>query len=160
MIKKRSDTLIPDTQKKLQLIGWREWVTMPGLKLEMIKAKVDTGARTCTLHAFELEEIIVEGVKKIRFRIHPKQNSDTMVVTCISDIADKRLVTDSGGHQEERYVILQPVRMGTTFHKVEITLTNRDSMRFRMLLGRNFLRKGYCVNPAASFLMGLPNKEK
>ena len=147
-------------EKKFEIIGWREWLTLPAINLQMIKAKVDTGARTCTLHAFELEEIIVEGVKKIRFCVHPKQHNDQLVVSCISDISDKRVVTDSGGHREERYVIVQPIRLGNTFHKVEITLTNRDSMRFRMLLGRNFLRRGFCVNPAASFLMGLPNKEQ
>jgi hypothetical protein len=156
---KESEVIIPP-QKRLLMIGWREWVTLPALQLNMIKAKVDTGARTCTLHAFELEEVIVEGVTKIRFCIHPKQHNDKEVVTCISDIADKRVVSDSGGHKEERYVIVQPVRLGNTLHKVEITLTNRDSMRFRMLLGRNFLRKGYGVNPAASFLMGLPKRKE
>jgi len=149
----------PDN-KKLLMLGWREWVLLPSLNLPMIKAKVDTGARTCTLHAFEIEEIKVENKLAVRFCIHPKQHNEKEVVACIAEIVDKRYVSDSGGHREERFVIAAPIQLGHTFHRVEITLTNRDSMRFRMLLGRNFLRKGFCVNPGASFLMGLPKKDR
>lgn len=142
------------------MLGWREWVLLPALDLPLIKAKVDTGARTCTLHAFEMEEITLNQKPGLRFCIHPKQHDDKKVVVCEAEVTDRRIVADSGGHREERYIISQPVQLGNTFHRVEITLTNRDSMRFRMLLGRNFLRKGFGVNPAASFLMGFPKRDQ
>ena len=139
-------------KKKYPVIGWREWLSLPELGIPKIKAKIDTGARTSALHAFALEPMMQDGQNKIRFDIHPFQHDTSIVKTCIADVVDKRMVTDSGGHQEERYVILTPVTLGGRTWPIEITLTEREDMLFRMLLGRSALRKRYLINPARSFI--------
>lgn len=139
-------------KKKLKMIGWREWVALPELGIDKIKAKVDTGARTSALHAFALEPFTEDGKNRIRFDIHPLQNNTEVTVTCIADIVDYRRVTDSGGHSEMRYVISTPVFIGEKSWPIEITLTERDTMLFRMLLGRNAIKRRYAVNPARSFI--------
>jgi hypothetical protein len=138
--------------RKYPLIGWREWVSLPGLGIQKIKAKVDTGARTSALHAFSLQPFTESGIKKIRFDIHPLQHNTEKVITCVADVVDKRLVTDSGGHEEERYVIQTPLSIAGQTWSIEITLTERENMLFRMLLGRSALRKHFIVNPARSFM--------
>ena len=143
---------IKKTRKPLRRIGWREWVSFPDLGIARIKAKVDTGARTSALHAFSLEPFKEGNQEKIRFAIHPLQNNVTEVVTCVADVIDKRFITDSGGHREERYVIQTRIMLANRSWPIEITLTERDSMLFRMLLGRSAIRKRYLVNPARSFI--------
>jgi hypothetical protein len=139
-------------RRKLRKIGWREWVSLPGLDIPLIKAKVDTGARTSALHAFSLHPFKEGNQDKIRFDIHPSQHDTETVITCIADIIDKRWVSDSGGHREERFVIYTPILIGNRLWPIEITLTERDTMLFRMLLGRSAIRKRYVVNPARSFI--------
>ncbi len=136
---------------KRKSIGWREWVSLPQLGISKIKAKVDTGARTSALHAFSLQPYQEGNQNKIRFDIHPVQNDMSVVTTCTADVIDKRWVTDSGGHKEERYVICTPITLGEETWDIEITLTERDTMLFRMLLGRSAIRKRYKVDPARSF---------
>lgn len=138
--------------RKYPYIGWREWVSLPGLGIQHIKAKVDTGARTSALHAFSLKPFEDEGKKKISFEIHPLQHDTTQVIACVADVVDRRLVTDSGGHEEERYVIQTPITIALQTWPIEITLTERENMLFRMLLGRSALRKRFIVNPARSFI--------
>lgn len=138
--------------KKLPVIGWREWVGLPELGIAKIKAKIDTGARTSALHAFSLRPFIEDGLHKIKFEIHPLQHNTDEIITCIADIVDKREVTDSGGHTEERYVIVTPLAMAGQLWPIEVTLTERENMLFRMLLGRSALRKHFVVNPARSFV--------
>jgi hypothetical protein len=138
--------------KDPHLIGWREWLSLPELGIDKIKAKVDTGARTSALHAFSLNPLKENGKNRIRFDIHPLQHDTETIVTCVADIIDVRWVTDSGGHREERYVICTPVVMGGVSWPIEITLTERDSMLFRMLLGRSAIRKRFIINPAKSFI--------
>ncbi|HSW92805.1 MAG TPA: ATP-dependent zinc protease [Gammaproteobacteria bacterium] len=145
----------PDRIKKkrrLKPIGWREWVTLPELKIENIKAKIDTGARTSALHAFALRPFTEQGRDRVAFDIHPVQNNIDVVMTCVADIIDRRWVTDSGGHSEERFVICTPMTLGDQTWPIEITLTERDSMLFRMLLGRSAIRKRFVVNPGRSFI--------
>ncbi len=141
-------------KKKPELppIGWREWVGLPELGISHIKAKIDTGARTSALHAFSLHPFREQGKDRITFDMHPLQNNTDVVISCTADVIDKRWVTDSGGHREERYVICTPVILGDQTWSIEITLTERDTMLFRMLLGRNAIRKRYVVNPARSFI--------
>lgn len=138
--------------KKHPTLGWREWVTLPELGITKIKAKVDTGARTSALHAFALHPFTENGQPKIRFEMHPLQHNTDFVVSCVADVVDKRPVTDSGGHTEERYVIMTPITLAGQTWPIEITLTERENMLFRMLLGRSALRKRFIVNPARSFV--------
>jgi len=143
----------PDkTKKKYTTIGWREWVCLPGLGIHKIKAKIDTGARTSALHAFSLKPFTENGKNKISFDIHPFQHNVAEIVTCVADVVDKRLVTDSGGHEEERYVIETSIMIAGQTWPIEITLTERENMLFRMLLGRSALRKRFIINPARSFV--------
>ncbi|MFZ2315404.1 MAG: ATP-dependent zinc protease [Gammaproteobacteria bacterium] len=138
--------------KKLPLIGWREWVGLPDLGINKIKAKVDTGARTSALHAFSLRPFIENGKDRITFDIHPMQHNIDHIITCTADVIDKREVTDSGGHTEERFVIQSLITIAGQTWPIEITLTERENMLFRMLLGRSALRKRFVVNPARSFV--------
>jgi hypothetical protein len=117
---------------------------------------VDTGARTSALHAFFLEPFMNAGVEYIRFGIHPLQRRTDRECICTANVLDQRIVTDSGGHQENRYVIETTVILGDSSWPVEITLTDRDTMRFRMLLGRTAIRDKFLVNPASSYLAGKP----
>ncbi|MCD6039857.1 MAG: hypothetical protein K0S27_1257 [Gammaproteobacteria bacterium] len=141
---------------KNNIIGWREWVTLPEFGIDKIKAKVDTGARTSALHAFSLTPYKEGHNDKIRFDIHPIQHNANKVITCVANIIDKRWVCDSGGHREERYVVSTPIILAGQAWSIEITLTERDSMLFRMLLGRSAIRKRFIVNPARSFIKGSP----
>ena len=136
-------------------IGWREWVALPGLGIPAIKAKVDTGARTSSLHTYFIESFRDGGRDMVRFRMHPLQKRTDIEIACVTPIIDVRLVKDSGGHVEERFVIETPVSMGDQQWPIEITLTNRDDMLFRMLLGRTAITAGQLkVNPERSYALG------
>ncbi|MCB1756796.1 MAG: ATP-dependent zinc protease, partial [Gammaproteobacteria bacterium] len=125
-----------DSNQDLHWLGWREWASLPELGIDQIKCKVDTGARTSALHAFKLEPFQENGLDRVRFLLHPLQGNDERVIQCCADIHDQRIVTDSGGHREKRLVIKTPVRLGNHLFSIELTLTDRDTMKFRMLLGR------------------------
>lgn len=139
--------------RTLLMVGWREWLALPQLGVGRIKAKVDTGARTSALHAFAIKPFKYMDKHYIRFKIHPIQRKKEEVVECVAEVEDIRWITDSGGHRERRYVIKTLLQMGQTMWPIEITLTNRDTMSFRMLLGRTAMRNHMVVNPAISFLV-------
>ena len=135
-------------------VGWREWLALPGLGIPAIKAKVDTGARTSALHAFTLQAFRADGRLQVRFGIHPLQRRKDIKIMCIADVIDQRIVRDSGGHKEKRYVIRTPIRLGNRQWPIEITLTDRDPMLFRMLIGRTAMQSHVLIDPDASFLTG------
>lgn len=149
-----------NTESELLTLGWREWVKLPDLGIEQIKAKVDTGARTSALHAFDLRRLSENGQNRVEFQIHPIQKDLDTVVTCQADIIDTRIVTDSGGHKEERYVIETTLAIGDHTWPIEVTLTARDDMLFRMLLGRTAIKHRAQVNPARSYLIGKKKRSK
>lgn len=153
VVKKNRSKITSDRGFLLQ-IGWREWVSLNDLGIKKIKAKIDTGARTSALHAYDVHEYI-EGTKKmVRFKVHPKQKNTLFVKYAKAEVVDKRLVRDSGGNVTLRPVILTTIMVGELSWKIEITLVNRDQMGFRMLLGRQALRGHLLVNPEKSYLLG------
>ncbi len=139
-----------------QHLGWREWLALPDLGIDYIKAKVDTGARTSALHAFRVEPFSKDGEEWVRFDMHPLQYDPQVVVNCEAPVLDRREVRDSGGHTEMRYVIRSRILIGDADINAEITLTDRESMKFRMLLGRTAMRSNYLVDPGRSYLSRTP----
>ncbi|MCW8955440.1 MAG: ATP-dependent zinc protease, partial [Gammaproteobacteria bacterium] len=127
----------------LTVAGWREWVALPQLNIPNLKAKLDTGARTSALHAFHVDPFDRDGQLWVRFGIHPIQHDTDHVVECEALVIDQRDVSDSGGHTEKRFVIATQINMGDYSWHAECTLTNRDSMKFRMLLGRTALSEQF-----------------
>lgn len=138
------------------VIGWREWLALPDLKIPEIKVKIDTGARSSALHAFDVERFRRNGKSMVRFRIHPYQRDPRPVVVAEAELAGLRTVRDSGGHAERRPVIITKAKLRNRSWAIELTLTNRDEMGFRMLVGRSALRRRFLVDPAKSFLAGRP----
>ncbi len=138
-----------DSHFYLPVLGWREWCALPDLGIQQIKAKVDTGARTSALHAYFVEEFERDGRPWVRFGLHLEQ--DQLVE---AEVLEQRQVTDSGGHKELRYVIKTRVQLGAECWPIELTLTNRDNMRFRMLLGRTAIKGRYLVDAALSYQEG------
>ncbi|WP_314428242.1 ATP-dependent zinc protease [uncultured Microbacterium sp.] len=141
------------------LIGWREWVSLPDLGVDWIKAKIDTGARTSSLHAFDIHEFERDGASWVRFQVKPWQDSQEDAVIVESPVHDRRDVRSSSGHAQRRYVVELLIRLYDREVLAEVTLSNRDEMGFRMLIGREALRQGYVVDPARSFVGGRAPRE-
>jgi hypothetical protein len=135
-------------------LGWREWISFPDFNIHKIKAKIDTGARTSALHAFKVEAFLRDSKPWVRFAIHPIQGDTDTVVECETPVKDQRVVRDSGGHDELRYVIDAHIVIGDDLIHTEVTLTDRDTMMFRVLLGRTALRTRYVVHPGKSYMQG------
>lgn len=135
------------------LIGWQEWCALPELGVPAIKAKVDTGARTSALHAFNIQKTSMFSTPYLSFSILPLQRRSDIIIHCQAPLIDERMVTDSGGHRERRFVIRTLLILGPQQWPIDITLTDRFSMRFRMLLGRNALASYATIDPNETFLL-------
>ena len=136
------------------VLGWEEWAALPGLGLPAIRAKVDTGARTSALHAMAIEPFGPEHAPQVRFIVHPVPDKPEIEVTCAAPAIDRREVTSSNGETELRWVIEASVSVGDREWPIEITLTNRETMQYRMLLGRSAIRDDMLVNPTLSCVQG------
>lgn len=152
---KRKQKAAPD-----KVVGWREWLAIPDLGIDFVKAKVDTGARSSALHAFKIERFDRDGEKWVRFKVHPVQRSTKETVTCEARIHDERTVRSSVGHEQERIVIRPVIELLGERYAIDLTLTNRDAMGFRMLLGREATRGRFLVDPGRSYLAGTPDVRK
>jgi len=137
-------------------IGWREWVSMPDLGIVEVKAKVDTGADNSSLHAFNIERFVEDGVDKVRFEIHPRQRKRKPSVDCVAQVVGERKVRNPGGRSELRPVIRIKLIVAGEELDALVNLTTRDEMTFRMLLGRRTVRNRFLVDPGRSYIGGRP----
>lgn len=145
---------------ELLTLGWREWIGLPEIGVPRIKAKLDTGARTSALHAFDIRSFLEHGHQKVEFKVHPLQRNKDPQIVCTADVIDHRTVTNSGGQKEQRWVIQTPLKIGTHTWPIEITLTSRNDMLFRMLLGRTAIEGRALIDPSRSYLVGTRKRRK
>jgi hypothetical protein len=148
-----------DKKPNLPVIGWREWIGLPEFGIKAIKAKVDTGARSSSLHAFDLEEFEQDG-KWVRFKLHPVQRKNERIVVAEAKVLEYRSVRSSSGKAARRPVIVTNIELLGLTWPVELTLANRDEMGFRMLLGREAFRRRFLVDAGKSYYGGKPKRKK
>lgn len=139
------------------LIGWREWLAFPDWGIPAVKVKIDTGARTSALHADDLEIVERDGRSIATFTVHPWQRSTRDGVEVSVPLVDERAVTSSSGDASTRPVVMAVIDLDGRPHEIELTLTRRDDMGFRMLLGRKAMESRYLVDPSHSYLTGRPD---
>lgn len=143
--------------KKLKdklLIGRNEWCQLSVLNIPAIKAKIDTGAKTSAIHAFDIKPFLHKRVKYVRFNVLPIQSNKTIIIPCKARVLDERFIMSSNGHKEHRYVIQTPLKIGDQCWEIELTLSNRDPLRFRLLLGREALSNRVFIDPHLSCNQG------
>jgi hypothetical protein len=145
-------------RRQLPVIGWREWISLPDLGVPRIKAKVDSGARSSSLHAYDVELFTRRGKRMVRFEIHPLQRATRPRVLAEAELHDMRMVRSSSGHETLRPVIVTAVQFAGSRWDVELTLANRDTMGFRMLLGRQAVRGRLLVDPGRSYYGSRPKR--
>ncbi|WP_202526168.1 RimK/LysX family protein [Sneathiella litorea] len=138
--------------KEKVVVGWREWVTFPGLLEEPVKAKIDSGARTSAIHAVDIQTFTERGAPHVSFILYPLQRRLKPAIKCVAEICDEREITSSTGHRHARYVIEVEARLGNVTWPIELTLADRAPMGFRLLLGRQALKGGFLINPNRSFI--------
>jgi ribosomal protein S6--L-glutamate ligase len=134
-------------------LGWEEWVGLPDIGLPALKAKIDTGAKTSALHAYQVAGTRRNGIDFVEFRVHPARRRRDLDILCCAQIIDRRDVISSNGEKEQRYVIETRLNIGGRSWLIEVTLTNRQTMNSRMLLGRQALQQGVIIDPGHSFLL-------
>lgn len=143
------------SKKEQTVIGWAEWIAFPQLKLPLIKVKVDTGALTSSLHAYDIEPFTKRRQPWVRFKVHPLARSNDVEIQCAAPLVDRRMVTSSNGKAQKRYVIETLLKANGISRSIELTLADRDKMAFRMLLGRQAIRKfDFLVDPSHQSLLG------
>ncbi len=141
-----------------RLIGWREWAALPDLQVPQIKAKLDTGAWTSVIHAWDVQPFEKDGRERVRFVLHPRQRDRKNTVQCEAAVVDRRNITSSSGHRERRYIIETTIEFGLESWPIELGLSDRDEMGFRLLIGRKAMRGQFIVDPESSFRLGRPPK--
>ena len=144
--------------KDLPVIGWREWIGLPELGVKRIKVKVDTGARSSALHVFDMKEFLQDEEPWVRFKVHPQQRKTDKTVSCVARILEYRDIRSSSGVATRRPVVLTQVELLDEIWQVELTLASRDQMGFRMLLGREAIRRRFLVDPGGSYYGGKPRR--
>lgn len=149
--KKKKKTTAPQT------IGWREWAAFPDLGVTRIKAKIDTGAKTSALHAFKVHETQQGGRSVVEFAIHPFQGKARPEILCAAEVKCRRRIKSSNGAVEERIVIRAKLKLGRKIYPIDLSLTNRDAMGFRLLLGRDALKR-FVIVPQGSYRLGVPKR--
>ncbi|MFM8454739.1 MAG: ATP-dependent zinc protease [Gammaproteobacteria bacterium] len=142
------------------LIGWQEWCALPQLHLPAIKAKIDTGAKTSVLHADDIKPFYRSGVLYVHFNVHPLQKNTQLNRLCTAKVVDQRIIMSSNGHKERRYVIHTPVMLGPIAWEIDITLTHRGPLSFRMLLGRDALKGHSLIDPSKTLLVTKLNSKQ
>ncbi len=142
----------------LAIVGWREWVALPQADGDWVKAKIDTGARSSSIHAFDLEILEQDDREWVRFSIHPWQRSDDEAHELTLPVLDRREVRSSNGQTEQRYAVAMDVRLAGHTITTVMTLSNRDEMGFRMLIGREALERGFLVDSSLSYAGGRPRR--
>lgn len=148
------------SDKKSLVIGWREWVSLPDLNISQIKAKIDTGARSSSLHALDIQTFQRRGKTFVTFKVHPLQRDSKKTVECEAEVLEFRNITSSNGHVQERPVIQTTIEVLGEEWEIEVSLANRAEMGFRMLLGREAVRGRFLVDSGKSFYDGRPLKKK
>ncbi|MDE5068449.1 MAG: ATP-dependent zinc protease [Trichodesmium sp. St16_bin4-tuft] len=138
--------------QELPIIGWREWIVLPKIGVTSIKAKIDTGAYYSALHAFDIKTFEKDGKLMVKFKVNPKQRDTNLIVIAEAELIDKKKVRSSNGKAELRPVILTEVNLMNKKLQIELTLTNRELMGFRMLLGRQAMQNNFLINPGKSYL--------
>jgi hypothetical protein len=151
---------VNQTTSDLAIIGWREWVGLPDLGITSIKVKVDSGARSSSLHAFALQEFDRNGVAWVRFQVHPVQRSSDKAVDVEAEVLEYRSVRSSSGKAALRPVIVTRVTLLGITWPIELTLASRDEMGFRMLLGREAIRGRFLIDAGKSYYGGKPKRKK
>ncbi len=136
------------------IIGWREWCSLPQLNIPAIKVKIDTGARTSALHAFNIYLKAKKNIKYVHFSVYPLQGDKSHARECKSALIDHRSITSSNGHREYRYIIVTELRLGNQTKEIELSLSNRDPLKFRMLLGREALNALALIDTTRSYCQG------
>lgn len=149
---KPKKTRIKRKRREPMLVGWREWVGLPDLGVQMVKAKIDTGARSTALHAWHIRPFDKDGEKWVAFELHPMQRDNNVLIECAAPVLGERHVRSSSGAIQRRYLIKTVLELGVRRWPIELTLTARDQMGFRMLLGRTALRRRVIIDPSRSFL--------
>lgn len=158
IVKISETTSVKHDRRPNTVAGWREWVALPDFGVPWVKAKLDTGARSSSIHAFDIEEFKRDGVTWVSFAIHPWQRSETDHVSVERPLVDRRSIRSSTGHEAERYVVATRITVMGLDLDAELTLANRDDMGFRMLVGREALRGAVLVDPGRSYIGGKPKR--
>ena len=149
-MKKKTHSALRDRQ----IVGWREWVSLPDLGITAIQAKLDTGAKTSALHAWGRERFELHGIDWVRFHAHVTENVEDGSVQCAAPLTDCRWIANPGGTRELRYIITTTVGIGGETWPIELSLTERDDLQFRVLIGREAMRGRLIVDPRRSFRSG------